>query len=498
MSTRNEFGFWRSLFWPIRRSECPKVISMLSLLFLLCISYSILRNLKDTLLLNAKGSGAEAIPFIKVWGMLPAAFMATWVYTRLSRFFGRKNVFYVVLGGFISFFLLFSFLLYPNLSSLTLDSFGSFLTQHLPSGFKGLVALVTNWPITLFYVIAELWAVMMLTVLYWGFANETTEVSEAKRTYGILNVGSSIAPMLGGSIGLIAAQYLKIPMGFIQADQLGETMARLMLLVAGLGTVSMLLYKFICNKIVKWEPNTEQKTVSKQKLGVRESIRYLSKSKYLLSIALIVLGFNIAINFTDILWKEQLKRHFSNPTDMLNHLNTVTVWTGVFATVLGTLFSLMINRMGWTFVAALTPVMMISMAVGFFFFLFLGKTDLGASLVFMGLGPQALTVYFGSFQNALSKGGKYSVFDATKEMAFMPLDPEARLKGKAAIDGLGSGVGKSGASLLYQAFIIFLGSVSVSTPYIACLLVIVFGAWMYSVYTAGKNFKVLNEKPQEV
>lgn len=496
MSQQQEFGFWRSLFWPVRKQECAKVVSMLSLLFLLCISYSILRNLKDTLLLNAKGSGAEAIPFIKVWGMLPAAFFATFVYTRLSRIFSRKNIFYIIISGFLTFYLLFAFLIFPHLESLYLPSFVDWSVKSLPSGFKGFIALVANWPITLFYVFAELWATMMLSVLFWGFANDTTEVAEAKRTYGILNVGSNIAPILGGSIALLTTKYFKLPLSFLHTSDLGETLARLMVVVAVLGLISMGLYRIIVSRIVSYDevasldPSSAPKP--KERLSVRESIKFLSKSKYLLCVALIVLGFNIAINFTDILWKEQLKKFFSNPKDMLNHMNTITVWTGVFATVLGTLFSLMISRLGWTFVALLTPVMMVSMAVGFFSCLFLGKTDFAQALVIMGLGPQALTVYFGSAQNALSKAGKYSVFDATKEMAFLPLDQEAKRKGKAAIDGLGSGVGKSGASLLYQAFIIVLGSVSVSTPYIALLLIAVFSAWIYSVFNVGKAFKAIS------
>ena len=497
MSQQKEFGFWRSLFWPIRKHECAKVLSMLSLLFLLCISYSILRNLKDTLLLNAKGSGAEAIPFIKLWGMLPAAFMATWVYTRLCRIFSRKNIFYVVIAGFLAFFLLFAFIIYPQIDNLYLTRFGAFCKDNLPAGFKGMIALVTNWPISIFYIIAELWSMMMLAVLFWGFANDTTDVAEAKRTYGILNVGSNIAPILGGSLALFATEHLKIPLGFLHSSEWGETLARLMLVVTALGLISMGLYRYITSKVVSYDEKPAAKNEIKERLSVRDSIKFLSKSKYLLCIALIVLGYNIAINFTDILWKEQLKRLFSNPKDMLNHMNTVTVWIGVFATVLGTLFSLMINRLGWTFVALLTPMMMVTMAIGFFTCLFLGKSDLASSLIFMGLGPQALAVYFGSMQNALSKAGKYSVFDATKEMAFLPLDQEAKRKGKAAIDGLGSGVGKSGASLLYQAFIIVLGSVSVSTPYIALLLVAVFAAWIYSVFNVGKAFKGLNEPVNE-
>src|SRR5277367_612507 len=98
--TDKRFGLLRSIFWPIHRGEVKKVISMLLLLFLLCTCYSVLRNLKDALILTAKHSGAEVIPFIKVWGMLPASFIAAWIYTRLRRYFKKENVFYILITGF--------------------------------------------------------------------------------------------------------------------------------------------------------------------------------------------------------------------------------------------------------------------------------------------------------------------------------------------------------------------------------------------------------------
>jgi AAA family ATP:ADP antiporter len=113
-------------------------------------------------------------------------------------------------------------------------------------------------------------------------------------------------------------------------------------------------------------------------------------------------------------------------------------------------------------------------------------------MTLFGATPFAMTVYFGSLQNCLSKAGKYSLFDASKELAFLPLEQDAKLKAKAAIDGLGSGIGKSGSSLAYQGLIITLGSVALSTPYIAIILFVVLVAWISSVVTAGGIFKKYN------
>src|SRR5438094_332888 len=99
--TEKPFGILRSIFWPVHRSEIKKVLSMVVLLFLLCVCYSILRNLKDAIILTAKHSGAEVIPFIKVWGILPASFIGAWIFTRLRRQFRRETVFYLLVSSFI-------------------------------------------------------------------------------------------------------------------------------------------------------------------------------------------------------------------------------------------------------------------------------------------------------------------------------------------------------------------------------------------------------------
>jgi AAA family ATP:ADP antiporter len=495
---KKSFGLLRSIFWPVHRSEVKKVLSMLLLLFLLCVSYGVLRNLKDTIILTAKNSGAEVIPFIKVWGMLPGVFIATWFYTRLRRYLKKENVFYVVISSFIAYFLLFAFYLYPNSERLHLDSLGNWLNSVLPHGFQGFIALVRNWTFTSFYVISELWAVVVLSVLYWGFANDFTHVNEAKRTYGILNIGSNVAPIMGGTLALAFSQSISLPFLSFITDQWNHTICQLIVLIALLGIAAMATFFWITHRVISREEvqltevtaeHEEQEKKKKNRLSLRESIRYIVRSPYLVPLAIIVLGYNISINFTDVLWKEQLKRFFSDPNEMLEHMNKITVGIGILATVGGFFFSIMVTRLGWTFTALITPLVMTTMAVGFFTFMFCGDALLALSSTLFGLTPFAMTVYCGSIQNCLSKASKYSVFDASKELAFLPLSPESKLKGKAAIDGLGSGLGKSGSSLTYQGFIILLGSVALSTPYIAGILFVILLAWIFCVVSLGKQFK---------
>ncbi len=277
-------------------------------------------------------------------------------------------------------------------------------------------------------------------------------------------------------------------------DHWERTICQLVLLITLLGLGAMLVYRWACATTAT--AATQELAASnepKARLSVRESIRWIARSKYLIPLAIMVLGFNISINLTDVLWKEQLKRFFTDPNEMLAHMNTITMGIGILGTVGAAFFTLMVTRLGWTFTAIVTPATMLLLAVGFFTFLFCGDSLYALSSALFGLTPFAMTVYFGSVQNCASKACKYSVFDATKELAFLPLNPDAKLRGKAAIDGLGSGIGKSGSSLAYQGMIIGLGSVASSTPYIAVVLIGVLAAWTVSVIVLGRQFKEMTQ-----
>ncbi len=497
--SEEKFSLFRSIAWPIHRFELKQVISMLLLFGFLCTCYSILRNIKDTLILTANSSGAEVIPFIKVWGVVPGAILMTWLYAKIRAKLNREKVFYVVVGGFITYFLLFAFVIFPNSETLNLTETGNYLRAHLPPGFKGLISMVCNWTFSTFYVISELWSVLVLAILFWGFANDTTPLHQAKRCYGIFNIGSTLAPILGGGLAILVSTHLFVTENQISQEAWHHALIKLTLLVSFFGCCAMGTFYWIQRKVIAHNPMTDGhdeviKNSKKKRLSIRECIRHILSSKYLTCLALIVVGYSIAINFTDVLWKEQLKKYFSDPVDMLNHLNQVTIGIGIVATIGSVLFSFIVRRVGWTFVALLTPLVMVLMALGFFSFLFFESSLYDFTMLFFGATPLLMTVYLGSLQNCLSKGGKYSVFDASKELAFLAIDPESRIKGKAAIDGFGSSIGKSGSSLTYQGIILTMGSIGLCSPYIAMILAVVFAAWIYSVFFVAKEF---NEKSKE-
>ena len=113
--------------------------------------------------------------------------------------------------------------------------------------------------------------------------------------------------------------------------------------------------------------------------------------------------------------------------------------------------------------------------------------------LFFGMTPLALSVFFGTLQNCLSRGAKYTVFDASREMAFVPLSPDTKIKGKAAIDGVCSRLGKSGGSVIHQSLFLIFGTITQSAPFVAAFLLSTLVVWIGAVKSLGRKYESLSD-----
>lgn len=497
-----EFGPIRSLVWPIYRNEVRKVVPTLIMLFFIVICYTILRNMKDALVVTA--SGAEVIPFLKVWVILPAAVFMTLGFTWLSNHFSQERVFYILISGFLLSYALFAFVLYPMRDALHPHELADRLELILPAGFKGLVSMLRNWTFTGFYVMSEMWSPMILTVLFWGFANEITSLKEAPRFYCVLGIVANTATTLSGQLAVLvsAMDYQAfLPFGTTAWEQ---QLTLLVIIVIASGLITMAVFRWM-NKNVLNDPSFEAlhrrsgKMLfkgKKKKLSLRESFTFLSNSKYLICIAIVVVSYNLSINMVEVVWKDRLRTLYPNPSDFNTYMNNLTSAIGVVSTVMALFMAKIIHYLGWTRTALVTPVIMMITCAGFFSFMFF-QDHLGWIVTFIGITPLAIAVMFGGAQNCFSKAMKYSVFDATKEMAYIPLPHDVKLKGKAAIDGVGSRLGKSGGSLIHQGLLMTFGTLAASAPIVAGILAIVIVLWVFAVRVLGVQFNELTaEQPQ--
>lgn len=502
MKQTNEtaFGTIRSYVWPIHAHELRKIVPMFIMLFCVCFNYSVLRNLKDSLVVTAKSSGAEIIPFIKVWVLLPAAIAVTMLFTYLSNRYSRRTVFYLVVTSFLVLFFIFAFFIYPHRESLHPHAFADTLEASLPAGFKGLIAMVRNWTLTCFYVTSELWGSIVLTVLVWGFANEITKMSEATRFYSVLSIGANVAAIMAGLVSVIFSSYAFLPNLFFNSAW-EQSFAGLISLVIISG-IGLLISFHWMNKHVLTNPvlTPEEKKVKRKekKLTFKESLLYVGRSKYLLCIAALVICYNLVIGLVEVIWKDQLRVLYPEPGQYNIYANALTSAQGIISTTASLAMAGIIGRFGWTKTALITPVVLLVTSCTFFLCLLAPNTLSPIVSALLGTTPVALAVFLGSLQNCFSKAAKYSLFDATKEMSFIPLTSEHKLKGKAAIDGVGSRFGKSGASFIHQSLLFVFYTLSSSAPYVAVILLVAIGGWILAVISLGKQFEILKATPEGV
>lgn len=486
---KQEFGKWRSFLWPVYGYELKKLLPMFFMFFCISFNYTILRDTKDTLIVTA--AGAEAIPFLKSFGVVPAAILFMLVYAKLSNMLSRENLFYVTLFPFVIFFGLFAFVMYPARELLMPHESANVLRSFLPSGWHGLAAAYQNWMYSIFYILAELWGSVVLSLLFWGFANQITRVTEAKRFYSLFGLGANIALLVSGPAIVYVSDIRKHLPADVDAWQMSLNYLMTMVVVAGIGV--MLTYwwinKYVLTDTRFYDPNQERAPGKKKKakMSLGDSFKFIFTSKYILCLAILVIAYGISINLVEVTWKSQVKLQYPNPNDYSTFMGYFSTFTG-FVTILMMLFvgGNVLRRKGWGFAASITPIVLLITGIAFFSFVIF-RDNLQGLIVSIGSTPLFLAVIFGAAQNIMSKSSKYSLFDPTKEMAYIPLDEESKVKGKAAVDVVGARLGKSGGSIIQMALLTF-GTLATITPYIGAILVLIIGAWIVAVRSLNKQF----------
>lgn len=475
--------------WMPTPTEMKKLLPLGIMFFCILFNYTILRDTKDVLVVTARGSGAEIIPFLKTYVQLPGAIIFTILYSKMSNTMGQSQVFNTVLGGFLGFFGLFSTVVYPNADKLHPHALADMLAASLPASFAGPIAILRNWTFALFYMMAELWGSVVVSVLFWGLANRIMSVKEAKRYYPLFGLGANVALIFSGQyVRFVSKMRANLGDG---VDPWAASLRWLMAAVMASGAVIGLAHNHVQKKVMTdpecVDPASLAKAKTKTSMGLVESFKYLASSPYIRFLAMLVIGYGMSINIVEVSWKARLKAQFADP-------NAYSAFMGAFSSTTGavTLLAMLLSRtifakLGWGFAAMVTPLMVL-VTGGIFFtqVLFPGAwLPLAAAL---GTTPLMLSVLVGAAQNILSKSSKYALFDPCKEMAYIPLDAEQKSKGKAAIDVVGNPLGKSGGSFVQQLLIFGLGSLAASAPYLCGILLLVTGGWLFAAKSLNPLF----------
>lgn len=478
-----------------------KVLPTSLMLMITIFIYSVVRGAKDTLLVPVLG--AEVLSSVKLFGVFPSAVLFIIIYSKLANMLSREKLYYSITLFFVIFFLAYAMFLYPNRDALNIDLHGAIET--FPK-LKYLFVIIENWSASLFYIMAELWGSVMLSLMFWQFANHIYKVSEAKNTYTVFGAV--------GQIGLICAgysqKYFSIA-NLAHADQAmawQETLQLMMksVFVAGLILIAIFWYmnRYVLTDPRFFDATDVKKKKNKAKMSLVDSFKYIFTSKYIGLIAVLVLSYGISINLVEGIWKNQLKLQFPIQNDYSAFMGEFQMWTGA-ASMLGMFVGVYILKKCKWFVGAILTPLMILLTGAIFFMLILGgetvehilasfgKAAIDGDLMAASAGISAMmaAVLVGAAQNILSKATKYSLFDSTKEMAYIPLDDELKVKGKAVVDVTGARLGKSGGAIIQFLLLSLIPGANLSnlTDSIFYIFLAIMVCWLVAVFSLSKLFE---------
>ncbi len=466
---------------------------MLLIFFLISFNYAILKGTKDAVIVPS--CGADALPFLKVYGTVPAAILFVIIYSKLSNILSKPTLFYVTILPFILFFALFATVLYPNPHFFHPVESALWLNEHLPIKLMAIASIYERWTYAIFYILSELWGSVVLSLLFWGFANDITGVKEAKRFYALFGLGANLALIVAGEL---VKTFARLGDHLPEKEAWGLSLNYLMGAVVIGGSLVIVVYWWMQRYVLRDEQIIAAAKAKmkppKPKMPLAESFTYLARSPYMALIATIVACWGMAINFIEVSWKGQVRVAFPSHTDYSWFMGTYSQMTGI-VTCLMILFvsGNVIRRFGWTTAALLTPIVVGLSGIAFFGTLFFKEELSGFGLLF-GTSPLIMVVVFGLIQNVVSSSCKYSLFDPTKEMTYIPLDEEQKVKGKAAIDVVGARLGKSGGSFVQQLLIATVGF-GAMMPYVAVMVGVTIALWILATKALGRRFTQLESSP---
>ena len=477
------FGKLRSFLFPIHAKEFKKFFAFAGIMFCMIMNYTLLRNMKDVLVVNAAGAGV--ITFLKTYCVTPAAILFFMLFVKLSNKFSRENLFYVIIIPFLAYFLIFGFVINPNFdffhpSKETIDALHA---SHPHS--KGFMDLGIYWSYSLFYILAELWGSVGIQILFWQFVNQVVSMEQSKRFFPMFVVFSNVSLIL---VGVVTKLLQMIP----DWDVVVKVE---MVIVLCIGLFAMFCNFMLNRKILPLEEplDASQKKAKKKKPGLIESFKIIFTSKHLGFIALLVICYGISINLLEVQWKEQLKNYFAGDKKGMNaFMGTYSACTGILTIIFGWfLASQILRKFGWFFGAILTPATLLVVGVIFFVLILGGRVDVIKSLI---VNPMAVAVFVGAGAIIITKATKYSLFDTTKEQAYIPLDIELKSKGKAAVEVAGGRLGKGSGAAIQSVICMIMGT-TVASSYTAIafgIFIVVVLLWTFAVKGLDKSIKNIN------
>jgi len=431
------------------------------------------------------GAGSEALMYLKPLFITPISLILTYLYLNLSSTYSQRIVFRIFIAVFGVYFISYTVLFAPYREYFALHGLADLLEKAFSTHlrFHVIIPLVRYWMDTLFYVMAELWGSTMVSLLIWGAVNQSMTISAAKNQYVFFTLGVNTSAIVAGALSVLFGSWCH---GSDESHWIQFTHITMFVVCCFL-ILTLVLYEFLSNKkwIITQEELPSHKSLSAErpKYTLVQAIKHVYQHPRLLAIAVIVLSYNTLYTLSDFIFSSRVEMFFGAHEKIHSNsfLAKVSLATGCFAIVLALIvYPIVMRKGGWKYTALLTPFIFVGSAIVFYLMQSFELYHF-AFAIYVG-GSSTITLMTGAIHIALLRAAKYSVFDATKEQAYVGLPLSDQINGKAVIDAIGSRFGKSlGSYIIFILFSIFGSQVSSIFPYVILSGVLMVLYWIHSI-----------------
>lgn len=441
-----------------RSHERTKTILLACTFFLIIGSYTLIRELRDTIFFGVVGREHAALA--RIWSMF-ALIPAIFLFSRLVDLLKRHQLlyFYSSLYG-IGLIVIAYFLADPTIG----------LANQVPSGDR-----VFGWVV---YFFLEGYLPFVVS-LFWSFVNSITTSSEAQTNYAFIIAGSKLGGMMASGIAflwLTNEGQCGISIDIINHQILFTVAGSLLLLVPFL--INTLINKVPLNYLHGYEAAyaVDKQIIKEQKkepgiiawfkgmtsglvmifrypyvMGIFGTVFFWEVIKAVLSYQRLVTGqeaTTTTTEFTCYLLKQTFFLHTTGLVIVLFGTRTIVAYCG--------------ERISLLLVPLITGILMI--------YYFASNSAEAIGLVYI-------------IANAVN----YAFASPLREALYIPTTREMKFKSKSWIDSFGSKIGK-GCGATYNAF---MQSFAASTALVSntIFFTVIIGAWLLTSQFLGRRFE---------
>ena len=225
------------------------------------------------------------------------------------------RIFYHLVAFFTAFYIIFAFVLYPNIDYFHMDKEKLDYLMLANPHFKWYIAILGNWSYITFYTLSELWPNIFYILLFWQLANEITSTSEAKRFYTLFSLFGNSAVVVVGLLMLNLSSEDSITRKLFTLSESKILLTQVSTSFVAISAIfSCLLVRYITKKVMTnpalyLRPPEE---LSKHKMPLIDSFKYIARSKYLWLMLVCSASFGLSMNLVEAVWKAKIGTYCFN------------------------------------------------------------------------------------------------------------------------------------------------------------------------------------------